>query len=85
MCIRDSLKDDPHKYEHFHYHCDVLIVGGGISGLYAAQITARAGFKVLLVEQQHELGGELLSEHNDTVKIDGKSAFEWKKRIIKVI
>ena len=33
-------KDDPHKYEHYHYHCDILIVGSGVSGLYAAKIAA---------------------------------------------
>ena len=23
-------KDDPHKYEHYHYHCDTLVIGGGV-------------------------------------------------------
>ena len=44
-------EDDPDKYEHFHYHCDVLIVGGGLSGLYAAKLATKANLKVLLVEQ----------------------------------
>ncbi len=52
-------EDDPHKYEHFHYHCDVLIVGGGISGLYAAELAAKAKLKVLLIEQKSKLGGEI--------------------------
>ncbi len=52
-------EDDPHKYEHFHYHCDVLIVGGGISGLYAAELAAKTKLKVLLIEQKSKLGGEI--------------------------
>ena len=46
-------KDDPHKYEHYHYHCDTLIVGSGVSGLYAAKIAASKNQKVLLVEQDN--------------------------------
>ena len=30
---KSPKKDDPHKYEHFHYHCDLLVVGSGVSGL----------------------------------------------------
>jgi Uncharacterized NAD(FAD)-dependent dehydrogenases len=54
-------EDDPDKYEHFHYHCDVLVIGGGISGLYAAELAAKANLKVLLVEQYTSLGGEINS------------------------
>ena len=57
---KSPTTDDPHKYEHFHYHCDVLVVGGGLSGLYAAKLAAKANLKVLLVEQNPELGGEHL-------------------------
>ena len=57
---KSPREDDPDKYEHFHYHCDVLIVGGGLSGLYAAKLAAKANLKVLLVEQNSELGGEKL-------------------------
>ena len=49
--------DDPDQYEHFHYHCDILIVGSGVSGLYAAEMAADQKLKVLLVEQEDELGG----------------------------
>ncbi len=54
-------EDDPDKYEHFHYHCDVLVIGSGISGLYAAELAAKANLKVLLVEQYNSLGGEINS------------------------
>ena len=56
---KSPTDDDPDKYEHFHYHCDVLIVGGGISGLYAAELAAKANLKVLVLEQYPQLGGEI--------------------------
>ena len=57
-------KDDPHKYEHYHYHCDTLIVGSGVSGLYAAKIAATQNLKVLLIEQENQIGGSILSSNN---------------------
>lgn len=40
-------------------HPDVLVAGGGPSGIMAAMTAARAGAKVLLVEGEHQLGGHL--------------------------
>ena len=34
---------DPARYDATHAHCDLLIVGGGPSGLLAAQVASRAG------------------------------------------
>ena len=73
--------DDPQKYEHYHYHCDLLIVGSGASGLYAADMAAEQGLKILLVEQEDELGGSLLSEQDNEKKINDLSFLEWKDRI----
>ncbi len=75
-------KEDPHKYEHYHYHCDTLIVGSGVSGLYAAQIAAAKNQKVLLVEQESQTGGSILSSNNYDNKISGKSQTEWKNKIL---
>ncbi len=36
---------------------DVLVVGGGLTGMTAALETAKAGYKVVLVEKEAELGG----------------------------
>ena len=63
---KSPTKDDPDKYEHYHYHCDVLVVGGGISGLYSAELAAQKNLKVLLLEQKNNLGGEI----NTKVKKD---------------
>ena len=40
-------------------HPDVLVAGGGPAGMAAAVAAARAGSRVLLVEEEHRLGGHL--------------------------
>jgi sarcosine oxidase subunit alpha len=42
-----------------HVHPDVLVVGGGPAGMAAAAAAAKAGARVLLAEQEHQLGGHL--------------------------
>ena len=39
------------------YTCDVLVVGGGVSGISAAICAARMGVSVLLAERDGCLGG----------------------------
>jgi sarcosine oxidase subunit alpha len=53
--------EDPETYEHRNAHCDVLVVGAGPAGLSAAREAACAGARVMLVDDQAELGGSLLS------------------------
>ena len=43
------------------FRCDVLIVGGGISGLAAAMVLHQAGKNILLVESRGYLGGAIRS------------------------
>ncbi|MDC0934680.1 NAD(P)/FAD-dependent oxidoreductase [Pirellulales bacterium] len=38
-------------------HYDVVVVGSGLAGLTSANILARAGYSVLLLEQHYKLGG----------------------------
>ncbi len=56
---------DPDRYEHRFAHADVLIVGAGPAGLAAALAAGRSGARVLLAEQDAELGGALLAESLD--------------------
>ena len=52
--------DTPHAMpEKRHAHPDVLVAGGGPAGMAAAVAAARAGASVLLVEEEHRLGGHL--------------------------
>ncbi|WP_299966919.1 sarcosine oxidase subunit alpha family protein [uncultured Roseobacter sp.] len=54
---RAPVAGDPDTYEHFHFFCDVMVIGGGIAGLQAALTAAQSGAKVLLVEQTAHWGG----------------------------
>lgn len=58
-------KADPDRYSQRAAFCDVLVVGGGRSGLTAALEAAEAGKRVILVEQDAALGGSLLRDDRD--------------------
>ncbi len=45
-----------------HYDCDVLVIGGGVSGFSAAVNAARSGANVILAEKNGYLGGNSSSE-----------------------
>ncbi|HJT14532.1 MAG TPA: FAD-dependent oxidoreductase [Dongiaceae bacterium] len=62
---------------HRYAEAEVCVVGAGPSGLATALAAARQGQRVLLVEEQRELGGSL--RHRTTV-IDGVSGAEWVAR-----
>jgi len=60
-----STELDPARYEVRHAFADVAVVGGGPAGLSVARAAASAGARVVLVEQDFLLGGQLLSERSD--------------------
>ena len=66
---------DPDIYEHYHAHCDVLVIGGGVAGLAAARAAGEAGAKVMLVEQTAHWGGRVNAETD--VQIDGQAGADW--------
>jgi sarcosine oxidase, subunit alpha len=53
---------DPDRYTNRFAHCDVLVVGAGPAGLAAAMAAAASGARVIICDEQSELGGSLLSE-----------------------
>jgi len=55
---------DADRYDRMNAHCDVLVVGGGPAGLAAALAAGNAGARVILADEQHELGGSLLSQRD---------------------
>ncbi|MEQ8651879.1 MAG: sarcosine oxidase subunit alpha family protein [Kiloniellales bacterium] len=58
-------KADPDSYEKVNAFADLLVVGSGPAGLCAALAAGRTGARVLLVEQDWQLGGSLLSAPRD--------------------
>ncbi|MCG7593333.1 glycine cleavage T C-terminal barrel domain-containing protein [Mycobacterium sp. PSTR-4-N] len=65
---------DTAKYDSTHVHTDVLVVGAGPAGLAAALTAARAGARVVLIDEQSEAGGALLGS---TDVIAGRPALDW--------
>jgi sarcosine oxidase, subunit alpha len=77
---RAPVDPDPDRYLHRYVHCDVLIVGGGAAGLAAALGASATGGRVILCDEQAELGGSLLDEPG--VTIDGWPAPDWVREAI---
>jgi sarcosine oxidase subunit alpha len=49
------------RYDKIYAHCEVLVIGGGRAGITAALAAAQTGDRVILVDEQAELGGRLLT------------------------
>src|SRR6516165_98070 len=52
-----------------HVHADVCVVGGGSSGMAAAESAAQSGARVLLLERQPCLGGRLLFDGTEPQQV----------------
>lgn len=70
---------DAQHYEVRNLHCDVLVCGGGPSGLQSALVAARAGLRVVLADDGESFGGHLLGER---LRIDGAPAAQWVVRAV---
>ena len=73
-------EDDRAEYDKKYVHTDVLVVGGGPAGLAAAREAVRTGARVMLLDDQPELGGSLLSGSTApglAETIEGKPALGW--------
>ncbi|GAA0441801.1 sarcosine oxidase subunit alpha family protein [Streptomyces olivaceiscleroticus] len=66
---------DTAVYDKKYVHTDVLVIGAGPAGLAAAATASATGARVLLIDEQPEPGGALLSGRRETV--DGRDARAW--------
>ena len=76
---KSPTEPDTDIYDHKYVHCDVLVIGAGISGIIAAKTAAQNGFKTLLLDEATELGGSTIYQNSDNFKIDKKISSEWLK------
>jgi sarcosine oxidase, subunit alpha len=54
--------EDPDTYAATYAHCDVLIIGAGPAGIEAALEAAATSKRVILIDEQDELGGGALAD-----------------------
>ncbi|HEV2009240.1 MAG TPA: FAD-dependent oxidoreductase, partial [Burkholderiales bacterium] len=66
-------------------NCDVLVVGGGVTGVAAATAAARGGAKTILIEQRPFVGGNAttgLCLHNYITKFNRQVVFGLAQEIV---
>jgi len=79
---KSPTEPDKDIYDHRYLHCDVLIVGGGISGIIAAKIAAQNNLNTVLLDDKNNLGGTTLFQKNECFKINNHYSNEWLKKEI---
>ncbi|MFI6498456.1 2Fe-2S iron-sulfur cluster-binding protein [Nonomuraea typhae] len=70
---------DDRRHDKGYLHADVLVVGGGPAGLAAALAAGEAGARVILLDEQPDLGGDLLGSR---VRLDGAPALGWVREVV---
>ncbi|MDR7034561.1 sarcosine oxidase subunit alpha [Mesorhizobium sp. BE184] len=71
---------DPDHYSSRFAHCDVLVLGGGAAGLAAALAAAESGVRVVIADEQAELGGALRFESG--ARIEGQDGWSWAQGVV---
>ena len=76
---RAPQQPDPDGYEHYNAHCDVLVAGGGPTGIMAALAAAKCGARVILADEQSKLGGSLIGSG---ASLNGNGADVWLRKAL---
>ena len=63
------VENDPDVYHGTYAHCDVLVIGGGVSGIAAALTAANSGARVMLLDESNEFGGALLNASENAASL----------------
>ena len=74
---KSPKKPDPEIYDHKHVHCDVLVIGGGISGIMSAKLAAQKNLNTILVDDKNTLGGSTIIQQNENFKINNEISKDW--------
>ena len=74
---KSPTKPDQDIYDHRYLHCDVLVVGGGISGIIAAKMAAQNNLNTVLLDDKNNLGGSTIFQENDCFKINNNYGFTF--------
>jgi sarcosine oxidase subunit alpha len=74
---------DPDRYASRYAHCDLLIIGGGAAGLAAALTAAVSGARVILCDEQAQLGGAMLADA--AARIGGQPVPQWARQMTEVL
>ena len=80
---KSPTKPDPEIYDHKYVHCDVLIIGAGISGILSAKLSAKNNLNTILIDDKNTLGGSTIFQNNKNFKIDNEISKNWLSREIK--
>ena len=80
---KSPTQPDPDLYDHRHIHCDVLVIGGGISGIIAAKMSAENNKKTILIDDKNHLGGSTIYQDDENYKINDLKTKDWLDEQIK--
>lgn len=77
-----SLEADPDRYEKTNVFTDILIIGAGPAGLAAAKAASASDAKILLIDENTQLGGSLAEQR---AEIDGDSPADWTEKTLALL